>query len=218
MLGTAGGTAVGYRVQADRPPTPLPPLNQPDLAYPAEPLPRGERPAPPSAAEDSRVKTDGDLRALLLPKPAGARNVDAGWLRDGWSDTTTHARGHDYPAEAFERLVQGDLRRIAGVAWQRAGGGETHIELMQFHSGAAAMTEAEQKREDIPGDGAPLRGSGNGRYHVYGPDEHGSGPDVRARAVAQRGDIVIDITLRGGGRAGPAEIRSLAERQLERLS
>lgn len=41
VLGIVGGTAVGHGIQAEREPTPLPPLNQPALAYP-KPLPRGE--------------------------------------------------------------------------------------------------------------------------------------------------------------------------------
>ncbi|MFJ8693896.1 hypothetical protein [Streptomyces roseolilacinus] len=219
VLGVSGGTAVGYRIQADRPPTPLPPLNQPGLAYPAAPLPKGGAPAPLSAAEDRRVRTDGDLRELLVPKPRGARDLDVRWLHDGWSDPASHARGSYGSAAVFEELVQQELRRIAGAAWDRGGGKETHIELLQFRSGGAAMNKAEGLREESGGDGTPLDGSGNGRYYVFPPYAgDGAEPRYRARAVFQRGDVVADINIYAGERIGAAEIRSLAGRQLERLS
>ncbi|MEU2668026.1 hypothetical protein ABZ622_04010 [Streptomyces sp. NPDC007164] len=44
VLGIAGGTAVGYDVQAGRAPTPLPVLAQPGLAYPSKALPRARAP------------------------------------------------------------------------------------------------------------------------------------------------------------------------------
>ncbi|WP_282696864.1 hypothetical protein [Streptomyces sp. CC208A] len=62
---------------------PLPALNQPGLAYPAKPLPKGQEPDPLPAAEDAQAKTDGNLRKLLLPCPAGARDSEVG-PRDGW--------------------------------------------------------------------------------------------------------------------------------------
>ncbi|GAA3372818.1 hypothetical protein GCM10020367_29950 [Streptomyces sannanensis] len=61
LLGVVGGTAVGYRIQADRPPTSLPPLNQPGLAYPAKPLPKDKLPEPLSAAEDMEGRVRGAL-------------------------------------------------------------------------------------------------------------------------------------------------------------
>ncbi|OEJ95224.1 hypothetical protein J116_012750 [Streptomyces thermolilacinus SPC6] len=220
VIGVSAGTAVGYKIQADRPPTPLPPLNQPGLAYPAKPLPKGEEPAPLTAAEDRRVKTDGDLRKLIVPKPKGAVDQDAWWLRNGWEDAPSYARGYFRPADVFEDLVQRDLRRIAAAAWDQDGDKETHIELLQFRSGGYAITHAEQLRdENFEGDGTPLKGSGNGRYYVFPPyEENGEAPVYHARAVFQRGDIVVDINIYDSERIGQAEIRSLAERQLERLS
>ncbi|MDQ0934344.1 hypothetical protein [Streptomyces turgidiscabies] len=73
VLGLVAGTCVGYLVQADREPTPLPSLSQATVAQ-AE----GEGPEPLSAAQDRKVRTDGDLRKLLLRKPTGARPV--AWL------------------------------------------------------------------------------------------------------------------------------------------
>ncbi|WP_241027683.1 hypothetical protein [Streptomyces verrucosisporus] len=49
LLGTVGGLAGGYTVQADRAPTPLPPLSQAELSYPKKPLPEDEAPEPLTA-------------------------------------------------------------------------------------------------------------------------------------------------------------------------
>ncbi|GAA2427834.1 hypothetical protein [Streptomyces macrosporus] len=73
-------------MQADRAPTPLPPLSRAEPSYPKKPLPKDREPEPLTAEEDRRVRTDGDLRDLLLPAPEGAREdeglpaLDGGWV------------------------------------------------------------------------------------------------------------------------------------------
>ncbi|MDQ0960869.1 hypothetical protein QFZ66_004747 [Streptomyces sp. B4I13] len=57
LLGVAAGTCTGYVIQAGRAPTVLPPLSQPVVGQAdgeAEPL---------SAAQDRRVKTDGECKS-----------------------------------------------------------------------------------------------------------------------------------------------------------
>ncbi|MFI1400118.1 hypothetical protein [Streptomyces sp. NPDC020681] len=224
VIGISAGTAVGYRVQADRAPTPLPALNQPELGYPAKPLPDGQAPEPLSAAEDRRVKTDGDLRKLLLPRPKGARAADE-WRDDGWVDTATYAAQFEKPGSVFGQLVQDDIRRVAGASWAQGGNKVTDIVLVQFRSGGAAMDHAEGQHAYMPeteyagNGGDPLSGSGNGRYYLY-PAEESAGflPMYQARAIFQRGDIMVDINIFDEKRISKDEIRSLAERQLERLS
>ncbi|MET7622696.1 hypothetical protein [Streptomyces sp. NPDC005408] len=225
VIGISAGTAVGYKVQADRPPTPLPALNQPGLAYPAEPLPGDKVPEPLSAAEDRRVKTDGDLRKLLLAKPKGARTLVPWGAVDGWPDTAAYSRQFDRPAGAFTHFTEADLRRIAAVAWMQGEHKETNIGLVQFWSGKAAMDHAQAQHgymldaDSAGDDGDPLKGSGNGRYYLY-PVERKAGlmPRYRAQAIFQRGDIMVDINIIDTKRISKNEIRSLAERQLERLS
>ncbi|MFG2761173.1 hypothetical protein [Streptomyces wuyuanensis] len=224
VIGISGGTAVGYKVQADRPPTPLPALNQPGLAYPAKPLPASAVPDPLSAAEDHGVKTDGDLRKLLVPRPKHARASEAG-ARDGWMDTATYAQYFEGPAGMFARLTESDLRRVARVAWSQGEHKDVDVSLVQFRSGEGAIQHAEGQLAYLPdpehagNDGTPLKGSGNGRYYLF-PVEREAGylPLYRARAVFQRGDVMVDINIFDTKRIGRNEIRSLAERQLERLS
>ncbi|MFD9213999.1 hypothetical protein ACFVY9_12985 [Streptomyces sp. NPDC059544] len=224
VIGISAGTAVGYKVQADRPPTPLPPLNQPGLGYPAKPLPADRAPEPLSAAEDRRVKTDGDLRKLLVPQPKGARSFPARGAVDGWSDIASYARDFERPGNAFTNLTEKDLRRVAVAGWRQGAHRNVNISLVQFRSGQAAMDHAREQQSYVPredragNDGDALGGSGNGRYYLY-PAQRGTGfLPYRARAVFQRGDVMVDINIHDSKRIGKNEIRSLAERQLERLS
>ncbi|MET9431320.1 MULTISPECIES: hypothetical protein [unclassified Streptomyces] len=227
VIGIVGGTATGYRIQADRPPTPLPPLNQPGLAYPAKPLPKGQEPRPLSAAEDRAVRTEGDLRKLLLPRPKGARDLDNWSVGDGWLDPVDYAlefKDEDY---MFENLVGQGLRRIAIAGWSEEEHRDTTIKLVQFHAGyqrGAALHASGQRAympEDKNGagnDGDPINGSTEGRYYLY-PVKNKPGylPMYRARAIFHRGDVMVDIDVFDTERIGKDVIRKLAEQQLERL-
>lgn len=224
VLGVVAGTATGYAVQADRPPTPLPMLAQPGLAYPAKPLPPGKEPEPLSAEEDSRVKTDGDLRKLLLSRPAGARENPAPWADDGWLSLDEYARDFESPDYMFEDLVGKGFRRAACSSWEQGEYRVTNIYLVQFRADwsldATDHTEGRQaympREAGNPGD--PLKGSSNGRYYLYKvKQEAGYLPQYRARAIAQRGDVMLDINMFDTEPISKKDIRTLAERQLERL-
>ena len=101
VLGLVAGTCVGYLVQADREPTKLPALSQPVLAQ-AE----GEGPEPLSAAQDRKVKTDGDLRKLLLKRPGGAKDITSLAGEDGWLDIRAYADALTNSDEMFTQLVE----------------------------------------------------------------------------------------------------------------
>ncbi|MFE7778904.1 hypothetical protein ACFU5O_34515 [Streptomyces sp. NPDC057445] len=225
VVGIVGGTAVGYGVQADREPTPLPALSRPELAYPAKPLPGGARPVPLSAAEDHQVRTDGDLRKLVLAKPSGARRVD-GMGPDGWMDLAFYSLEFESEDHMFEMFLESDLRRVAGAAWEQGEHKRTAIRLVQFRTGQEAGELASDQRSYMPYDdehgagnhGDPLKGSKEGRYYLYKVSEKaGYLPAYKARAVFHRGDIMVDISIYDTKRITKNDIRSLAERQLERL-
>lgn len=227
LLGVVGGTAVGYTVQADRPPTPLPALAQAGLAYPAKALPEGKEPDPLSAKVDHRVRTDGDLRKLLVSKPAGARSADEEWLKDGWGDLTAYALDFDSEDFMFGELAGRNFRRLAGTAWEEDGNRWVNVRLVQFGPGPlpGAAEHAEGQHDYMPGDehgagnpGDALKGSGNGRYYLFKVEQKaGYLPSYRARAIFQRGDLVADINIFDSKRISKNHIRVLAERQLERL-
>ncbi|MGX1886422.1 hypothetical protein [Streptomyces sp. NPDC055287] len=227
VLGIVGGGAVGYTVQAERPPVPLPALAQAGLAYPDKALPQGKEPEPLSAKEDRRVRTDGDLRKRLVPKPAGARTADKDWLEDGWVDLASYALDFESEDYMFGELTGADFRRIAAVAWKQDAHREVNVRLVQFRAGplpgAAEHAEGQHsympETEDGAGNGGEaLKGSGNGRYYLYKVTRKaGYLPQYRARAIFQRGDVMADINMFDSKKISKSDIRLLAERQLERL-
>ncbi|MFJ5834786.1 hypothetical protein [Streptomyces sp. NPDC093089] len=220
VLGLVGGTAVGYRVQADRDPTPLPALNQVGLAYPAEPLPKGEEPEPLSAKEDLQSKAQGDLRKLLVPRPAGAKTRG----EDGWVPLSVYASDYLRPEAAMGFQLRQGIRRIASRSWRSGEDRQVTVNLLQYRPGPqiGALEFVEDQlsyaREDSGNPGEELKGSGNGRYFVYEVRREAGFLDVyEARAFAQRGDIAIEIFMFDTRKIAEKDIRSLAERQLERL-
>ncbi|MTE19712.1 hypothetical protein F0L17_11355 [Streptomyces sp. TRM43335] len=227
LLGTVGGIAGGYTVQADRAPTPLPPLSQAELSYPDEPLAEGAGREPLTAEEDRRIKTDGDLRALLLNKPEGARKADLPAGQDGWARLPLYALDYERPDYAFESFLGRDVRRVAITGWEEGENRGVEISLMQFrslhdHSARDYLEEQQASMEfdDHVGDeGTPLNGSGDHLYYVFDEPlrEPGYLPVYQTRALARRGDIVMDVWIYDTEPISRQDIRSLAERQLERL-
>ncbi|MFF2526636.1 hypothetical protein [Streptomyces liangshanensis] len=237
LLGAVAGTATGYTIQADRPPTALPPLSQPGLAYPAKALPAGTKVKALSAEEDSQVRRDGDLRELLISKPAGSREGGQSLIEDGWIPLSAYALHYESEDYMFEHLLREGFRRVAAVSWEEGQDRQGEVNLVQFHAGAdegvlhlrarsdggvsgiargQLLDTASKRGAGNPGD--PIKGSGNGRYFLF-KAQHKPGylPLYRARAVAYRGDIMMDINLFDSKPIGEKDIRTLAERQLERL-
>ncbi|MBB1256321.1 hypothetical protein H3146_23620 [Streptomyces sp. OF3] len=226
LLGVVGGVATGYTVQAERPPTPLPPLSQPDLAYPKKRLPADQTPEPLSAAEDRRVKTDGDLRKLLLPVPKGARE-DREESADNWLSIGAYAERYKAPAEMFETFAYADLRRIAHRSWKDRGDRIHRIHLLQFRDAQdlRAKRHMEEQQDTMLAEGMAenvgslLKGTEWGRYYVY-DKPHLEGGFLRvytARAIAYRGDVMMDIFIHDTRPISKKDIRTLAERQVGRL-
>ncbi|MFD5062934.1 hypothetical protein [Streptomyces sp. NPDC058394] len=227
VLGIAGGTAVGYGVQAHRAPTPLPALSQPNLAYPAKALPADKVPDPLPVSQDRQRKTEGDLRELLVSKPSGARRPVFPLQENGWRSLDAYAREFKSEDYMFETLAEADVRRIAAVNWSQGQYRDVRIRLVQFRSGAAlgAPDHANGQLDYMPyakegagNEGDPIKGSGNGRYFVYkAVNKPGYLSAHHARAIAQRGDVMLDINIFDTVPISKKDIRTLAERQLERL-
>ncbi|MGW3826817.1 hypothetical protein ACWEAF_32080 [Streptomyces sp. NPDC005071] len=227
VLGIAGGTAVGYGVQADRAPTPLPALSQPNLAYPAKALPADKVPDPLPVSQDRQRKTEGDLRELLVSKPSGARNARFPFSTKGWRSLDAYVREFKSEDFMFETLAEADIRRIAAANWLQGQYRGVGIRLVQFRSGAelGASDHANDQlaympyaKEGAGNAGDPIKGSGNGRYFLYkAVNKPGYLPVYQARAIAQRGDVMLDITIFDTAPISKKDIRTLAERQLERL-
>jgi len=226
VIGLVGGTAVGYGIQAEREPTPLPPLNQPGLAYPAKPLPKGQKITPLAASEDRQAKARGDLRKLLVPKPAGAKEDRYADNVDGWMSAAAFASDFDSPGRALGYQLDIDLRRVAATSWASGEHRRTEVRLVQYRAGTelGARDHTLDQQDYMPdedyarSDGVALKGSTNGRYYVF-PVERKSGylDSYQARAYFYRGDIAVEIFVFDTKKISEKDIRSLAERQLGRL-
>ncbi|MGW1724784.1 hypothetical protein ACWCQK_17825 [Streptomyces sp. NPDC002306] len=220
VLGLVAGTCGGYLVQADREPTKLPPLSQPTL-----PRAGGPGPEPLSAAQDRQVKTDGDLRKLLLKAPRGTKKLD--WIaKDNWMDLASYADNFEKPGDAFPDLVGEEFRRAAVTGWGIRGTSTVEIRLVQFRQeeeGAAAEDSSSDNqywadKEDAT-DSWSVPGTGDGMAYVHTrPDtKPGYLPMYQAEAHAWRGDIAMEIWVYGSKPIAKKTIMDLAERQMERL-
>ncbi|MFE6893381.1 hypothetical protein [Streptomyces sp. NPDC057694] len=217
MLGVVAGLCTGYVRQAGRDPDPLPPLAQQKVTQ----AKGGKAPEALSAAQDRRVKTDGDLRKLLVPRPSGTQKAD---LDQGWLDQYGFASAYDRPADAFRSLSDDSFRRAATVSWER-GQSMTEINLVQFRetehlaSRDYVSVQGDYAVDDAGNDGEPIPGSAEGRVYVYDePDrEPGYLPMYMSRTLAARGDIAMDIWIYDTKPISKKTAMDLAKRQLERL-
>ncbi|MFD0508364.1 hypothetical protein ACFQ0G_47425 [Streptomyces chiangmaiensis] len=184
VLGIVAGTCTGYVVQAGREPTKLPSLSQPALRQA-----KGQAPEPLSAERDRRVKTDGDLRRLLLKKPAGAK--DAEWLEgsDGWLDLAGYADYYEQPDKAFGDLVGDEFRRAAITGWEVGDSDTVEILLIQFR----------QEEGSRPPTARPTASTGEvpGRHPKLEHPRHRGRHGVRPHR-AREGDRLPAAVQRGG--------------------
>jgi hypothetical protein len=221
VLGIAAGTCTGYLIQADREPTPLPPLSQPVVGQG-----KGEV-EPLSAAQDRKVRLDGDLRKLLVDRPKGARDTEVVGGSDGWMDLAEYAERYERPAGAFTDLAGDGFRRAVTTSWRV---GETYnvwIYLAQFRQdtvlGASEWSSNGQFWADDEDDTRswPLPGTGDGNGYVYVHDtperDPGYLPLYSAEAHAWRGDVYMEIWIYDSKPVPKAKIMDLAKRQVGRL-
>ncbi|MFI5568615.1 hypothetical protein ACIA6T_14950 [Streptomyces sp. NPDC051740] len=219
VLGVVAGTCTGYLVQADREPTRLPSLSQPVLAQS-----KGEAPEPLSAARDRRVKTDGDLRELLLKKPRGTQEAPWPMGEDGWMDLAEYAGNYETPGSTFGGMATDEFRRAAVVGWLDDDY-SVEIRLVQFRqeevlAAADSVANGQYWAEDVEDtDSWAVPGTKEGRAYVHhSPDaEPGYEPLYGAEAHAWRGDIAMEVWVYGIKPVPKKMIMDLAERQMERL-
>lgn len=219
VLGVVAGTCTGYLIQADREPTKLASLSQPALAQA-----KGPAPEPLPASQDRRVKTDGDLRKLLLRKPAGAKDAD--WLgdEDGWLGLAGYAELYKDPAEAFSDQVGDEFRRVAVTGWE-SGDRQVTVRLIQYRQEEAPVAGDQASNGQYWADkegstrSRAIPGTGDGVAYVHDkPDtEPGYLPVFGAEAYAWRGDVTMEIRVYDTKSITMKTIMDLAERQMERL-
>jgi hypothetical protein len=229
VLGVQAGAGTGYQIQYLRPDTPLPSLSQPKLKQPAGAAPSAK---PLTAAQDTLVTYDSDLRKLLLKKPKGAKDVTDLFTSDGWMDLYDYADTFKDEKYMFSELNRNGFRRLAAADWT-SGNWEsytykyTEIRLIQFRDetemfAADHLTDQQDymSESDFAGNhGKAIPGSGDGVAWVYNKPWTKAGyyDKYEARALARHGNIVMDIWYSSSKPISMKTIQSLAQRQLERL-
>jgi hypothetical protein len=214
VLGLLGGACGGFLIQADREPTKLPSLSQPELKQ-AE----GEGPDPLPAAQDRKVRTDGDLRDLLLKTPKGKKELSRGWMTLAEMSATVKGDTSSLPGD-----LDDEFRRSATVRWMDSDTRYVEIRLVQYRheSTLAAVTGAEHQTTGALEDGADefdIPGTGDGAVHVLHEPEREPGymPMYKTQATASRGDILMLVWVTDVKPLSKDLIMKLATQQMERL-
>ncbi|MFF8607983.1 hypothetical protein ACF06X_18800 [Streptomyces sp. NPDC015346] len=182
----------------------------PKLSLPA--LPQGS-PRPFSRGNDGEIH-HADLRALLLPAPAGA-TVDPK-LNGGWVSLDRFLslyRQDDRPA-LKEALADSALRHVAARGWTTPDGTTTRIHLLRFNSVAFAEAFKDDglKAGSVDGallngvDGVDMESSLAGAVDVpytalYAFVEKPAGAEQSRWAYIQAGDTVAVVTQSRKGEA-----------------
>ncbi|MFF9406308.1 hypothetical protein ACF1B0_12410 [Streptomyces anandii] len=219
VLGVVAGVCTGYVIQAGREPTPLPPLSQPVVRQ------AKGAPEPLSAAQDRQVRTEGDLRKLLLKAPGGARDNPLGVGRDGWMSLSEYAETFNKPDVAFRGQLRSQFRRAAVAAWRTGGTRLVEIHLVQYRQeesmGASRQADnGEYWAEREPGShGWEIPGTDDGMAYADSTPDRKPGyvPVYSAEAHAWRGDIAMEIYAYDTSPIPKKDIMDLAERQVGRL-
>lgn len=222
VLGVLAGTATGYAVQYHREPTPLAPLAQQKLVTP-------KALAPDDATTNKTInanrwhKTDDDLSKLLIEPPSGAKAEATGY-------DTLDSLSSDYerPDGALRSFISDDFRRVAATAWLE-GDRLVEVRLLQYrdYSGAEGYQQGQagymSEKKFAGNEGVAIPGLDGDLGHVWvfseTHEEPGYYPVSEARAIARRGDVVMEIYYydKRGKRIAEGDVIDLAKRQLERL-
>ncbi|WP_079138962.1 hypothetical protein [Actinacidiphila rubida] len=218
VLGVLAGGGLGYRIQQQRTPTPLPPLTGSVLAQPKG---AGVAPKELPVSQDRAAIYDGDLLKLLSPTPKGAKELG----RD-WESLADYSDRYEKPAGAFEDFAANDFRRAAVATWSQSRTTVVAIELVQFRDDAAPYTPGwlsgqELDRDDDKelADSVDLPGTMDGKVWASGLPHHESGyvDSYYASGLARVGDIVVEVTCFSAKPVKAATVAALATKQLERL-
>lgn len=222
VLGVLAGTVTGYAVQYDREPTPLAPLAQAELVYP-------KAIAPDDTTTNKTInanrwhKTDDDLAKLLIDAPGGAKVEGKGY------DTVDYvATEFEQPDYMLRNLIRTEVRRLASVNWVEGDHTFVTVQLLQFNDRDGADDYQSGQASYMPekkyagNSGTAIPGLPSDLGHVWvdseAHEEPGYLPMRGARAIARRGDIVLDIHLMNNrGKVSESDIMDLAKQQLERL-
>ena len=218
VLGVLAGGGLGYRIQQQRTPTPLPPLTGPVLAQPKG---AGAAPKTLPASQDSDVIFDGNLLKLLVPTPKGAKEED----RD-WESLADYAERFTKPAGAFVEFAGDDFRRAADASWMVGHHTVVTVELAQFRDDASPYAPERISDQSMFNDDDPQLGDSHDVPNTLDGKAWGSDkPERRAgyepvyygHGLARVGNIVIEVFVASDRPVQAGTVSSLVTKQLERL-
>ncbi|MFJ9951471.1 hypothetical protein [Kitasatospora sp. NPDC091207] len=211
VLGTVLGGAVGYAIQANRPPTPLPPIQVALPSYPAEVV----DPAAVAEAAPKPPAVDGDLRKLLITVPAGG----TAWAdypdTPSWITVGELAERTGRSAETFKNLNYHDFRRAVEVDWKKDDL-KVRVTLIQY----AADRAAEAKSRAAGYRLQPFAEEANGGFQVDSEPSYWAETTEQyyyGTALAQRGTVVMEVKVFGTRPVNPDVVKDIAKQQWERL-
>lgn len=217
VLGVLAGGGLGYRVQQNREPTPLPPLIGPMLAQPKGVGPDPARPA----GQDRDVVYQADLFKLLMPTPKGAEEQFRDWM--SLSDYADSYNGTDY---MFRTFATNDYQRGVRAEWTDPHKAYVIVSLTQFRDEAAPYApelfiEQQELADDDPEDGPSHAVPGVSSGYVWGSakahKEAGYLPEYEARGLAQIGNIYVEVFVNSPHPVPYSTVMSVMKKQLERL-
>ncbi|MFD7728936.1 hypothetical protein ACFV6F_00920 [Kitasatospora phosalacinea] len=216
LAGPVVGAGVGYAIQASRPPTPLPVIAAPKLSYPAE---RVDAKAL-AAAGPQPLDIDGDLRALLIERPAGSEDRTGG-DGDGWLSPADMAENYGDSAHEFTSMLSEGFRRAASVSWE-SGDDLYRVSLVQYAPEATlkAITGA-APRSTVDADVSAIPGNPDS-YLVVGrqPLHYARSTDTYyyGEALARKGNVVMTVEVYAENPVDRAQLEDIARRQWEKLA
>ncbi|MFD8693485.1 hypothetical protein [Kitasatospora purpeofusca] len=209
VVGTAAGGGIGYAVQANRPPTPLPRIQAVVPTYPAEVL----DPAAAAEAAPAPLAIDGDLRMLLLTAPPGSTVWNDYPATPSWITVGERAERTANTAHNFVTLNEYGFRRAAEVDWKQ-NGLKVRITLIQraadFAAGAGTRDTGLQ----------PFTADANGGYRIAADPGYWTDTTEKyylGTAVAQRGTVQMEVEVFGTQPVDAEVVKGLAKQQWERL-
>ncbi|MFF3005195.1 hypothetical protein ACFVTF_20560 [Kitasatospora sp. NPDC057940] len=219
VLGTLVGGGVGYAVQAQRPPTPLPPIQVARPSYPAVAV----DPTAYAAQQPKPLAIDGDLRKLLIGAPDGSTAWGEFPDKPSWVSVGELAEYSDSAVRDFKDLNSRGFRRAAEVDWKK-GDARYRVSLVQYapdHADEAATHAVGTTRNLKPfADGANGANGANGGYRVDEEPRYWADSADRyyyGQAVAQRGTVAMVVEVFDSKPVNPDVVKDLAKQQWERL-
>ncbi|MET8629089.1 hypothetical protein ABZW30_36055 [Kitasatospora sp. NPDC004669] len=207
VLGALAGGGVGYAIQAQRPPTPLPKLQVARPSYPAlvvDPTAfAAEQPAPPAI--------DGDLRKLLISAPDGSGPWGDLPDKPSWMSAGDLADHSGRPGPVFKDLLSTGFRRAVEVDWKKD---DIRYRVLLTQYAPDHSDEAKSHRAEPFADGA------NGGYTVYNVPRYWSDSNDQyyyGFATAKRGTVQMTVEIFSPKQVDSGALKDLAKQQWERL-